>query len=142
MQRAIQRGIERKVSTSNFLVNDGTNLQGPSVGREAGALVSKLCGKAEADWKMPFLRSGNAGADVAAHILKAETWIVTGKDVKSGLKPISETVGDLQSFMDCMVSGLGAFAGEPLPAAAREPSAVQLLCSSNMVECAARSSLL
>ncbi len=60
---------------------------------------------------MPFLRDGNARADVITHPLPALSLGYGSEDVKAALEPVIKTMGDLDRLMLGMVGGKNTICG-------------------------------
>jgi hypothetical protein len=55
---------------------------------------------------VPFLRDGNAGADVITHPLPALSLGYGSEDVKAALEPVIEAVGDLDGLVLGVIGGV------------------------------------
>jgi len=111
MKRAVERGIEAQIPAADFLVDDGTDFPGPGVGGEFGALVANFVRQTYSHRPVPRLRNAEARADVIAHPLPAPIRLNAGEDVKAGLEPVVDALGDFNRFMLGVVGGQDAVDG-------------------------------
>src|SRR2546425_6372282 len=105
VESAVHRGIERKIPASELLVHDGPNFPSPRVFRKNAALVADFVGKTHADRPAPFCRDTHARADMIAHPVPALAVAEGSENIKAHLKPVVETVGDLNRFVERMIRG-------------------------------------
>ena len=105
MKRPVKSRIEREVPPANLLINDGPHLPGPCVCRIPAPLIANLVGKAHADRPVPLFRHANAGTDVIAHPVPSLAILRGSKNIKTGLEPIIEAVGDLDGLVQLVIRG-------------------------------------
>src|SRR6266481_2334328 len=99
MKGAVKRGIEGEVPRAELLIHDRADLPRPGVRGVAAALPAYFVREADADRPVPLGRDAHAGPDVAANVIPTLAALGGSENVKAGLKPIIETVSDLNGFV-------------------------------------------
>src|SRR5438105_5310390 len=99
MQRRVERGIERPIPASQFLIHDGPYLPGPRVRRKFSPLIADLVGKAHAHRPVPRFRRAHPRTNVISHPLPAVAVMDAGKNVEAGFKPVGESLCDLDGLV-------------------------------------------
>src|SRR5438874_340663 len=102
MPGAIECGVERQIPVPELLIHDGTNLPCPSVGRKARPLITDLVREAHSHRPIPLFWNTYPGSYMIANPLISESAARTGKNVKTCLEPVSESLRDLDRFMQRM----------------------------------------
>src|SRR5947209_642798 len=98
MNRSFKRGIEGQIKPAQLLINDGTDLQRPGIGRKDRALISEFSRQAHAYRPSPTLRDPHSRTYMIANPFVTLSRSRARENVKAGFEPVIPALCDLHRF--------------------------------------------
>ena len=105
VEGAVEGRIKSAVPAPHLLVDDGTDLPGPGIGEDDGALVADFHRQAQPNRQMVAFGHRNAGANVRADPHPAFIGLMIGELVEAGFEPFAPAVGDFEGLVFLMFGG-------------------------------------